>query len=456
MSGCSVFTRPSSISGAPVTAATSVTAMPAPESAAAVPPLDTSSQPSSARPWARSVNPVLSYTDSSALMATSSCRWERQVAVGDRLDRVGIEPPFDGLDALVQGVDRVVGPDLDGFLRQDGAVVDHCGGNVDGAARHSDTGGHRFFDRVPPGKRRKQGGVGVEDATGVGLEGGLGQDRAEARHCDQIEAVLGERVEHPPGVADSVEVVAEARPLDDNGENAVAGGHLGGGTGPVDDHHDDRQPTAAERVENGATTRGQDTDAHDAATYQWDHRSGDGRPQSLTRRRLLRYRGRECGHNNRRGPVMDLDKLTLGDKVVAGSAIGLFIFSLLPWYTFDAGLTGSASRSGLDYTLTGLLPLLIGLAMLGYVALRAISPETELPELPVPYGLVLLGLGCGAAVLVILRFLVGDGVDLFDLDRSIGLFLAVLAAIGLAVGGFLKMQEDDDAQPGSGDTPTSF
>ena len=64
--GCRVFTRPPSISGDPVTSATSVTSIPASRSAAAVPPLETSSTPSSRRPRAKATTPVLSNTASSA------------------------------------------------------------------------------------------------------------------------------------------------------------------------------------------------------------------------------------------------------------------------------------------------------------------------------------------------------------------------------------------------------
>ncbi len=60
MAGWSVFTRPPSISGLPVTSSTGVHRMPASVSAAAVPPLETSSQPSRDSPRANSTRPVLS------------------------------------------------------------------------------------------------------------------------------------------------------------------------------------------------------------------------------------------------------------------------------------------------------------------------------------------------------------------------------------------------------------
>ncbi len=64
--GCSVFTRPSRISGEPVNSATSVTSRPASRIAAAVPPVDRIWTPSSRSPRAKSTIPVLSETEISA------------------------------------------------------------------------------------------------------------------------------------------------------------------------------------------------------------------------------------------------------------------------------------------------------------------------------------------------------------------------------------------------------
>src|ERR1017187_9268542 len=60
--GCSVFTRPSSISGNPVTSEISATFKPLPAISLAVPPVEMSSMPSPASPRAKSARPVLSVT----------------------------------------------------------------------------------------------------------------------------------------------------------------------------------------------------------------------------------------------------------------------------------------------------------------------------------------------------------------------------------------------------------
>ena len=112
----------------------------------------------------------------------------------------------------------------------------------------------------------------------------------------------------------------------------------------------------------------------------------------------------------------------------------------LPWYGIDTGFGERTTNSGWDYFLGGWLPA--GPDRRDGRARRSsprFSPDTKLPDLPVPWGQVHLVAGVVAAVLVVLRLLIASddvrGVDVgVDLDRKFGLFLAVIAAIGVAVG----------------------
>jgi hypothetical protein len=155
---------------------------------------------------------------------------------------------------------------------------------------------------------------------------------------------------------------------------------------------------------------------------------------------------------------MDLNKLTTGDKIVAGSFLAFFIAMLLPWFG-EGGFNGNGFDVGFFW---GTFPLLLGIVMVVQIALDRFT-TTELPELPVTWGQIHLGLGGFIAFLVIIKLLIGEEVcflgECVSISRKFGLFLAVLAAIGMAVGGFFKMQEDGGtatAGTGSSSPPQSF
>ena len=152
---------------------------------------------------------------------------------------------------------------------------------------------------------------------------------------------------------------------------------------------------------------------------------------------------------------MDLSKLTTGDKLILGGALAYLISMFLPWYGVDTGF-GDYSNSGWSYFFGGILPLILIAVMVSHVLVSAFS-DTQLPDPPVPWSQVHLGTGIVAAVLVVLRLLIRSddisGVDTgFDLDRKYGLFLAVIAAIVVAVGGVKKAGEGDSAPSTGGNT----
>jgi hypothetical protein len=151
---------------------------------------------------------------------------------------------------------------------------------------------------------------------------------------------------------------------------------------------------------------------------------------------------------------VDFSKLKTSDWVIGVAGILLFIFSFFDWFTvevegndfFGGGEVGGGNGWDVGFFWAG-IPVILGLAMVAVVAIKAFSPDTKLPDLPVPWGLALFIAGCVAAAIVVLKLLIGedvDGAELIGVDvkRAFGLFLAALSAIGLAVGGFLKWQED--------------
>ena len=150
---------------------------------------------------------------------------------------------------------------------------------------------------------------------------------------------------------------------------------------------------------------------------------------------------------------MDLNKLTLSDKIIAGSGILLFIAYFLPWFKVDFGaFGGSATASGSDVGfLWSTFPMLIGLAMAGTVIASKLF-DVKLPDLPVSWGQAYLGAGGLAALLVVLKLLIGE--DPSDIiKRAFGLFIATIAALGLAAGGYLKFAGKEDGGTASPPPP---
>jgi len=137
---------------------------------------------------------------------------------------------------------------------------------------------------------------------------------------------------------------------------------------------------------------------------------------------------------------MDFNKLSQGEKIIVVSGVLLLVFSFFPWF----GL-GEGSHNAWDNVLS-LLAVLIGVVMVLQVVLANFT-TVQLPALPVPWGQVHLGLGVLALVLVLLQLLVGDKVNVvvaeIELDRKVGVILGLLAAIGLAAGGFLRSKEPE-------------
>jgi len=146
---------------------------------------------------------------------------------------------------------------------------------------------------------------------------------------------------------------------------------------------------------------------------------------------------------------MDLNRLTLGDRVVAISAILFLIFMFFPWYGLERDVFGDFNRNGFDYFFFGWIPLLIAVAMVVQIALARFS-DTRLPTPgPLTWGRVHLIAGGVAALLVLIRLALRDEVGFtdFELDRKFGIFLAFLATLGLVAGGLLKSREPETTAP---------
>jgi hypothetical protein len=167
-----------------------------------------------------------------------------------------------------------------------------------------------------------------------------------------------------------------------------------------------------------------------------------------------------------------LRKLNAADRVVVVSTIVLIISPWLDWFsaTYPGGLVrGSSSINGWDVSereFWVIIPFLLAVLSLAVVLIRAMSRRIELPPLPIGYGQAVFFAGLAAAGLVLMKVLIGESVralvigttviDDIDVSRSYGIFVALLAAIGFAAGGYMKWRDERSGYETGASSPTPF
>jgi uncharacterized membrane protein YhaH (DUF805 family) len=146
---------------------------------------------------------------------------------------------------------------------------------------------------------------------------------------------------------------------------------------------------------------------------------------------------------------MDVDRLSTGEKIAGASAVLLFIFMFFDWFTVDiSGGEGlfSVSVGGSAWDAFSYTDLFLMLTILVAVAVVVIRLADALIEPPVSLNAVVAVLG-GISVLLILYRIIdppGDtgGLEGVDISPALGAFLGLIAAVGIAYGGYRAMQEE--------------
>lgn len=158
---------------------------------------------------------------------------------------------------------------------------------------------------------------------------------------------------------------------------------------------------------------------------------------------------------------MEVDKLNTGEKVSAVSAILLFIFMFFDWFgvkiTGVSGFSGDVSGSGGSaWDALDVIPIFLMLAIVVAIGVAVIRLTDADLEPPVSLNAIVAGLG-GFAVLLILYRIVSPpdfgsfgGVSV-DATLKFGIFLGLIAAAGIAYGGYSAMREEGATFGGEAD-----
>jgi len=134
--------------------------------------------------------------------------------------------------------------------------------------------------------------------------------------------------------------------------------------------------------------------------------------------------------------------LSLGAKIVLIAGLVLFIDGFLPWYRVTVeffGESATASANGWESpgAIWSVLAIIIGLAMAALVVVKDLT-DVEIPDNVggVSWPKIYLGAGVAALLLVVIKFLNESS------HLGFGFYLGILAAIALAVAGFLMYREE--------------
>ena len=134
--------------------------------------------------------------------------------------------------------------------------------------------------------------------------------------------------------------------------------------------------------------------------------------------------------------------LSMGEKIILPAAVVLLIVGFLPWYSIDLGPFGSASRNGWQSpgAFWSVLAILIGIAMAGVIVVKNLGTMTVPDNVGgITWPKIHAGAGVVALVFLLIKYLGNHDFTTF------GLYVGILAAAALAVGGLLMFRDESAA-----------
>ncbi len=153
---------------------------------------------------------------------------------------------------------------------------------------------------------------------------------------------------------------------------------------------------------------------------------------------------------------LDFSRLRRADRIIGGGAIALFVFMFFfKWYGVSSsssigGVSFSSSANGWhSFTNSRWIWLITIIVALGYVCLTAAQRELDIP---VQGSVIVAALGTLSALLIAYRIIdhpsAGASGTIAGVHYSasagikIGIWLGLIAAVAIAYGGYLAMQQE--------------
>ena len=145
---------------------------------------------------------------------------------------------------------------------------------------------------------------------------------------------------------------------------------------------------------------------------------------------------------------MELDRLSTGEKIAGGSALLLFIFMFFDWFKVEvSGSSGlfSVSAGGSAWDALDVIPIILMIGIVVAVGVAIVRLTDAVLEPPISVNAIVAILGAISVLLILYRIIdppsAGD-IPGVDVNPAIGIFLGLIAAVGIAYGGYRAMQEE--------------
>jgi hypothetical protein len=146
---------------------------------------------------------------------------------------------------------------------------------------------------------------------------------------------------------------------------------------------------------------------------------------------------------------MDVEKLNTGEKVAGISAVLLFIFMFFDWFSVEVsgGAFSASGSGGSAWDALEFIPVILVIAIIAALGVAALRLTDSAFEPPVSANAVVAVLGGLSVLLILFRIIDTPDAGSFpgvsvDVSPAVGIFLGLLAAIGIAYGGYRGMQEE--------------
>jgi asparagine N-glycosylation enzyme membrane subunit Stt3 len=158
---------------------------------------------------------------------------------------------------------------------------------------------------------------------------------------------------------------------------------------------------------------------------------------------------------------MDLDKLSTGEKIAGVSAVLLFIFMFFTWFGVEVSGSGGFSgevpgAGGSAWDALDFIPIVLVITIVAALVNVFLRLSDSAYEPPISMNVAVAVLGGLSTLLILFRIVDPPSFGTFggvsvDGTLEVGIFLGLVAAAGIAYGGYRGMQEEGSSFSGTAD-----